>query len=785
MREFFIKIVLTLMLLFPLTAGAVPGFLNHQGPISDNSLEWTSGVETMEFALYTHESGGSPIWSESLGVVIENGYYSIVLGTTIPLELALFDGSELWLGITYGDNAEMTPRTRITSVPYAMRAGLASELDSDTLDEYLSDYITNDDLAPQIEDFVTLDEVNTQFSDYVETSDLDAQLEDYVTNEDLESQLADYVTNEGLDTQLDDYMTQDDLEAYLSDSEYISIGGELYIDNNAFVAQDLDVEGYVSLNGSAEIANDLTLGGSLLMGLGLEVGDNASITNDLTVGGAVSVGYDLEVAGSANFNSDLSVSDLLVNNELLVAGNSTMSALEVESDLSVNNDLIVGNSGLISLDLTVGGAGEFDSLTSNSGSIVNDLEVGGSALIGAELLVVGPTSMSGLTVDDSVEIANDLLVGNSALVTGEVTAGSMSVEGDMDIGGDVSALSMLVDTAIIADLSVDLLASSGGIQVGTVSDSCDDSIAGTIRWTGDDLELCDGSAWVSLTATGGVGFSQNTSGLSCKHILDSASSVGDGMYWLDPNGGNHDDAFQAYCDMTTDGGGWTLIINIDSADGNVQEYEQTSFWTSTTPFGSLDNYFTADFKSEAFNGAVAEESVMIWAHYEDNTDIFGYSIYGLTGSYPGATFHGIMNGGDNQTISGNGSPTVINAISWNHNTLRSQSQHGDIFINFNHPLVINKTTGWTAGRNWTRIVTTLENSDYAHTYAGIGGRHEHGIGSWCTRYDASPIAPYCSMTDYYGTDHLTCGTSDPYYDGCHNEGLPNTDRAIDYAVFIR
>ena len=561
MRSFFIKIVSILILLSPLTASGVPGFLNYQGRISDNSLEWTSGVETMEFALYTHATGGSSIWSENLGVVIENGYYSVVLGTSFPLELALFDGSELWLGITYGDNAEMTPRTRITSVPYAMRAGLASELDSDTLDEYLSDYITNDDLAPQIEDFVTLDEVNTQFSDYVETSDLDAQLEDYVTNEDLESQLADYVTNEGLDTQLDDYMTQDDLEAYLSDSEYISIGGELYINNNAFVSLDLDVEGYVSLNGSAEVANDLTLGGSVLMGLGLEVGDNASITNDLTVGGAVSVGYDLEVTGSANFNSDLNVNDLLVNNELLVPGNSTMSALEVELDITVNNDLIIGNSGLISLDLTVGGAGEFDSLTSNNGNIVNDLEVGGSALIGADLLVVGPTSMYALTVDDSVEITNDLLIGNSALVTGDLTVGSTSVEGDVDSGGDMAASFVLVDTGVVSDLSVELMASSGGIQVGTVSASCDDSLAGTMRWTGDDLELCDGSIWVSLTATGGFGVSQNLPGLSCKYILDSASSVGDGVYWLDPNGDNHDDAFKAYCDMTTDGGGWTLVLN--------------------------------------------------------------------------------------------------------------------------------------------------------------------------------------------------------------------------------
>ncbi|MCB9766124.1 MAG: hypothetical protein H6739_40485 [Alphaproteobacteria bacterium] len=104
----------------------------------------------------------------------------------------------------------------------------------------------------------------------------------------------------------------------------------------------------------------------------------------------------------------------------------------------------------------------------------------------------------------------------------------------------------------------------------TVSDStdCDDSDStsypgATEACDGADND-CDGVVDDGLLGTGAA-----CPAASCDDVLADNSASADGSYYLDPDGTGTGTLFE--CDMTTDGGGWTLVLSWDREnDGDSQ-----------------------------------------------------------------------------------------------------------------------------------------------------------------------------------------------------------------------
>jgi hypothetical protein len=100
--------------------------INHQGRLLDAAMAPVSGQHTMKFAIYNMATGGTALWTESQTLAFDGGYYATTIGAVTPFAQNLFAGQTMYLGITVDDDAEMTPREPVDSVPYSMVAANAT-----------------------------------------------------------------------------------------------------------------------------------------------------------------------------------------------------------------------------------------------------------------------------------------------------------------------------------------------------------------------------------------------------------------------------------------------------------------------------------------------------------------------------------------------------------------------------------------------------------------------------------------------------------------------------------
>jgi hypothetical protein len=84
---------------------------------------------------------------------------------------------------------------------------------------------------------------------------------------------------------------------------------------------------------------------------------------------------------------------------------------------------------------------------------------------------------------------------------------------------------------------------------------------------------------------------------SCKELLALTPGSTSGKYSIDPDGNGPNPPYPAWCDMSTDGGGWTLIGVAANSGG--RKWNSTSVFSDGTTFGSIDA-LTAAFKSPAY-----------------------------------------------------------------------------------------------------------------------------------------------------------------------------------------
>jgi hypothetical protein len=105
--------------------------INFQGKLINNPAKTnvTDTTYSVVFTIYDNSSGGTALWSETQSVTTADGIFRVALGSATPFPADFnFNWDGLYLGIKVNADSEMTPRVRLTAVPYAFNAEKVSGL---------------------------------------------------------------------------------------------------------------------------------------------------------------------------------------------------------------------------------------------------------------------------------------------------------------------------------------------------------------------------------------------------------------------------------------------------------------------------------------------------------------------------------------------------------------------------------------------------------------------------------------------------------------------------------
>ena len=130
-----LRLLLLLALSLPALATAVPQQIAHQGQLYEQGSPVTGTVE-IAFRLFDAATDGSEVWTDVRDVDVVDGAYSVLLGDDPvgnPLVPVLAVEPALYLEITVDGGDPLLPRQAIASVPYAVFAETAENVDGGTV----------------------------------------------------------------------------------------------------------------------------------------------------------------------------------------------------------------------------------------------------------------------------------------------------------------------------------------------------------------------------------------------------------------------------------------------------------------------------------------------------------------------------------------------------------------------------------------------------------------------------------------------------------------------------
>lgn len=328
------------------------------------------------------------------------------------------------------------------------------------------------------------------------------------------------------------------------------VGLRARVDSGAVIQSGVTLGAYSHIGADASVGSDSFVGARARLGADASVGTDSIVGRNANIGPDAILGNDAVIGRSATIDGGFTVG----SGGLLTLG---YAAELLGAPTSVGTNVIIGNLASVEADTIADNV-----VISRSVGIEAGVTLGQGAVIGPEVDI-----LQDAVIGSDVRLRKLSSVGEDSHVGANTRVGRGTTIQDRSCIGDNARLGANVTVQTWGDVADADVERSGTVVAGDSSPPDCLSI-GSLSSVGGAFQWDDG------TVASSCWFYRNPTDA---HVYNGA---GDGVYRVDPNGGSANDAFNVYCDMTTDGGGWTLV---DNDPTNAATFTSRTSGTITNP----------------------------------------------------------------------------------------------------------------------------------------------------------------------------------------------------------
>ena len=605
-----LKKIVSIICVVSILLATIPQVLNYQGKLVDSEGVGLNETLPITFKLYTSETGGESLWTETQTVLINKGLFSTILGNETTFPDSLDFSTQYWLEITVNGEV-MSEREMLTPSPYALYSNrvahaLQSVYSDSNATRRTGSFRFSAGEGATLEDDGSAINITIGTCAGGTSGTIPSIYDVLIAGDD--------AGGRAIHNLLNPESPQDvATKAYVDNSSVSSIsGGEALSPDGpsmADVTLNVNVDDatigiesdklYVKNSGitSTQIATDAVTSDEIITGAVTtdEIANGTIITEDVN---SIDWSKVDKTVSSVDDIADVSITSVSQGDVAYYDGSkwinlgigSVGQVITVDDDglnptwripaalaifnflLSINPcaDGVQAGDGVSSTVKVTGMAGEEQRVDFHT----TDLPDGVSTTF-TPGYCTPPSPTGNCTVTMNVSTSSSSPRGSYPFtITGISTGGSQSTA--------TYSLTIATVPGTVLGLTADAGISTVTLEWSTPSDNGGSLITGYNVYRDDVLV---GALGVILTFTD-TGVSSGTSysytvravnsigeGIpsdinittlshpTCKAILDAGESIGTGVYNIDPDGTGGISPFSAYCDMTTDDGGWTLVLN--------------------------------------------------------------------------------------------------------------------------------------------------------------------------------------------------------------------------------